>query len=251
MTTAQSDPAAARLFDARTLSERAFTDPHAVALGNAVEAGDLQAIARLLAQGADARVVGRRGVTLSLLALQARQHAPEVMEAVLVAGADPFARLEDGNAVPEYAVMRSHADPAVVDVLLSHGVPVDWRNARWGDDARTLLMQALMGHNLPVAELLLRRGADIDHVRPTWGSALHDALDGGDVASALFLVEAGIDLRLVDHPPARRGQPSHATAVERYCLGPRVPLGPLQRPTWQRLVAALAARGVTMSCGAG
>jgi hypothetical protein len=229
-----------------TFSQKVFTDPRDIALGNAIEASDLARIAELRAQGASFRSVGRKNFTFAQVALHAKQHAPEVMDLVLSGGADPLLAVDGGDPVPVYAVVRDHADPAVVDVLLRHGVSPDWHRTD-EDDAYPLMFHAIMGNNEAVVDLLIRRGAKLSYVHPISGSALHMTLDGSlhfDIAARL--VDAGIDLSLRDH-----GLHDSATALERYCLNQRDFPQPLNDETMaagRRFLAALARRGAKLGC---
>lgn len=142
----------------RPFAERVFeNDPRAAALGNAIEAGDLDEMRRLWIAGADMKARGRAGITMGHIALRARANAPEVMDFVLNAGADPFARNDWGDELPALAVYRKPENPAVVEVLLHHGVPADHRN-----DTTPLLHGAVHVGNHVIAELLLAHGADIE-----------------------------------------------------------------------------------------
>jgi hypothetical protein len=231
-----------------TFSEKVFTDPRDVALGNAIEAGDLARIAALRAQGVSMRTIGRMNVTFAQVALHARQHAPEVMEAVLAGGADPEIPIVDGEAVPAYAVSRSRADPAVVDVLLKHGISPDWRpHPVPMAPGYSLMFNAVLVGNEQIVDLLIRRGAHIDDRDPMEGTALHLALGGAthyDVA--VRLLDGGIDPSLRDH---RWG--GELTAFERYCerrSRQRLTLNDEMEAGRRRFLAAVKRHGLTLGC---
>jgi ankyrin repeat protein len=119
----------------------------------------------------------------------------------------------------------------------------------------SLLQDAVMGHNLPVIKLLVERGADINYVHPFSGSALHYALNGTDFYMAAYLVNVGIDLKLLDNtsPEIKNPRAVRRTAIEKFCHfdGGRRGDDPLPEIAdgWRLFTAALARRGVTMPCG--
>jgi ankyrin repeat protein len=191
-------------------------------------------------------------MTVTHFALLARKNAPKVMEAVLKAGADPVSLLSSGDNVPRYAVSRDNADPEVVKVLLDNGIHANWRPPGGN---QSLLQSAVTGQNLPVMKLLVDRGADINYVNPFTGSALHYALDGTDFFMAAYLVEAGIDLSLLNStsPKIKNPRITPQTAIQKFCesQGGKRGANPLPRIAegWRVFTAALAKRGVTMPCG--
>ena len=237
-------------------TDKVFADPQVAQLAQAAQDGDLVRIEKLIKAGAPVRFVGREGMTVTHYALRARRNAPQVMELLLKAGADPVSMLSNGNNVPHYAVSRDNADPEVVKVLLAHGIGPNWfppPNGRY--QKMSLLQQAVMGHNLPVIRLLVERGADINYAHPISGSALHYALSGTDFHMAAYLVEAGINLKLLDGtaPEFKNSRGQMQTAIEKFCHfeGGKRGDDPLPEIAagWRVFTAALAKRGVTMPCG--
>ncbi len=233
-------------------TDQVFGDPRVAKLANAAQDGDLERLQQLIKAGAPVKFVGQEGMTVTHYALRARRHAPQVMELLLKAGADPVSMLSNGNNVPHYAVARDHADPEVVKVLLAHGVGPNWFPP---GQQTSLLQNAVMGHNLPVMKLLVESGADINYVNPFSGSALHYALNGTDFYMAAYLVEAGIDLKLLDRTSSEIKSPRaiRRTAIEKFCHfdGGKRGADPLPEIAdgWRVFTAALARRGVTMPCG--
>ena len=236
-------------------TDKVFDDPQVAKLANAAQDGDLDRIQQLIKAGAPVRFVGREGLTVTHYALRARRNAPQVMELLLKAGADPVSMLSNGESVPSYAVSRDNADPEVVKVLLAHGISPNWLPPAATGQKTSLLQDAVMGHNLPVIKLLVERGADIDYVHPFSGSALHYALNGTDFYMAAYLVEAGINLKLLDNtsPEIKNPRAVRRTAIEKFCHfdGGRRGDDPLPEIAdgWRLFTAALARRGVTMPCG--
>ena len=237
-------------------TDKVFDDPRVAQLANAAQDGDLDRIQQLIKAGAPVRFVGREGLTVTHYALRARRNAPQVMELLLKAGADPVSMLSNGNNVPHYAVSRDNADPEVVKVLLAHGISPNWFPPPSGRYQKmSMLQEAIMGRNLPVIKLLVERGADINYVHPISGSALHYALDGTDFYIPAYLIDAGIDLKLLDgtSPEIKNPRAVRRTAIEKFCHfdGGRRGDDPLPEIAdgWRLFTAALARRGVTMPCG--
>jgi ankyrin repeat protein len=237
-------------------TDKVFADPRVAQLANAAQDGDLARIEKLIKAGAPLKFVGQEGMTVTHYALRARRNAPQVMELLLKAGADPVSMLSNGESVPSYAVSRDNADPEVVKVLLENGISTNWfppPSERY--QKMSLLQNAVMGHNLPVIKLLVERGADINYVHPISGSALHYALNGTDFYMATYLVEAGIDLKLLDGtaPEFKNSRAQMQTAIEKFCYfdGGKRGHNPLPEIAdgWRVFTAALAKRGVTMPCG--
>ena len=233
-------------------TDKVFADSRVAQLANAAQDGDLPRIQQLTKAGAPVKFVGREGMTVTHYALRARRNAPQVMELLLKAGADPVSMLSNGESVPSYAVSRDNADPEVVKVLLAHGISPNWFPP---GQKTSLLQDAVMGHNLSVIKLLVERGANINYVHPISGSALHYALNGTDFYRPAYLVEAGIDLELLDYtsPEIKNPRAIKQTAIEKFCQfqGGRRGDDPLPEIAdgWRVFTAALAKRGVTMPCG--
>lgn len=236
-------------------TDKVFTDPRVAQLANAAQDGDLARIQQLIKAGAPVKFVGQEGMTVTQYALRARRNAPQVIELLLKAGADPVSMLSNGKTVPHYAVARNNADPEVVKVLLAHGIGPNWFPPSGVYHDRSMLQAAIMGRNLPVIKLLVERGADINYVDPFSGSALHMALDGIDFYIPAYLVEAGIDLKLLDStsPEIKNPRAIKQTAIEKFCYfdGGKHGHNPLPEIAdgWRAFTAALAKRGVNMPCG--
>ena len=236
-------------------TDKVFADPRVAQLANAAQDGDLTRIEKLIKAGTPVKFVGQEGMTVTHYALRARRNAPQVIELLLKAGADPVSMLSDGNNVPHYAVSRDNADPEVVKVLMTHGIGPNWFPPKGVYNDLSMLQAAVMGHNLPVIKLLVERGADLNYVDPFSGSALHYALNGTDFYMAAYLVEAEIDLKLLDStsPEIKNPRAVKQTAIEKFCYfdGGKRGHNPLPEIAdgWRIFTAALAKRGVTMPCG--
>lgn len=120
-----------------------------------VRVGDRATAERLVREGADINAASRYGVTPLVLAIGAGDAA--MTSWLLDAGAD--ATTPDRAGEPPLLQAARLADPAVAAALLDHGVPVDAREAHFG---QTALMVAARSGSGAVVKLLLDAGADID-----------------------------------------------------------------------------------------
>jgi hypothetical protein len=95
----------------------------------------------------------------------------------------------------------------------------------------------------------------VNYIHPISGSALHYALSGTDFYMAAYLVDAGIDLKLLDGtaPEIKNPRATKQTAIEKFgeFEGGQRGDDPLPEIAagWRVFTAALARRGVTMPCG--
>ncbi len=241
--------------NAMTDASKIFSDPQVIELANAAQHGDTDLVKKLIQAGANTHAVGKSGMTVTHFALLApRPQAPQTLDVLLNAGADPVSRRTDGETVPRIAVSRNDADPAVVSVLFNHGIGANWRPSQPPYDQKSLLDSAISGHNPAVVTLLLQHGADIDYVDPFAGSALHGALGSIQFDIAAQLVDAGIDLSLQNNTSPKIKNPLvvRQTALEYFCKFDAGKRGANPLPEvaagWARLQAALARRGTTMPC---
>ena len=156
-------------------------------LHEAAHLDDTQAIARLIAAGADVNAANRYGVTPLWLACLNGSAA--AIELLLKAGADPNAVLRSGETVLMTAARTGRID--AVNTLLRHGTSVNAKEAWRGQTA--LMWAAAEGH-APVIEALVAKGADV-HARSNGGfTALLFAAREGQIAAAKALLAAGADL---------------------------------------------------------
>lgn len=169
-------------------------DAPPTALMRAVHAGDAEAVRSLLADGAevDARtppVPGSlffEGGRTALMMATATGDLP-IVQLLLDAGASPVAVADDGET-PLTCATRS---AEVVALLLDRGAPPDPVGAKF-----TPLYQGAARGRLAVCELLLGRGARVDHPIWTGATPLLAAARGGWVAVVERLLSDGAQ---VDH----------------------------------------------------
>lgn len=119
----------------------------------------------------------------------------KVVEVLLEQGADPNALSKNnwttlhqtGNRINE-AKSAAEIVP-VAELLLAHGVDIDAR----ADQGITALQLSIWARRDELTELLLAHGADIHSVDDYGWSALSYAADQADLRTAKFLLSAGVD----------------------------------------------------------
>ncbi|MCL2420207.1 MAG: ankyrin repeat domain-containing protein [Conexibacteraceae bacterium] len=218
-----------------------FTD----ALVEAVAGADLEAVAILLAAGADPDAPGPEGQSARRRALRAGVGATveliggggadpvdRLLEAILtgngdaarsLAGADPqlVGRLEPADCESLVAAAE-HGNLAAVGLMLELGLPVDARRQAADDDGATALHAASWAGSAETVALLLDHGADLGARDTRWQSRpLEWALVGSGeapdsapapdwVAAVALLLDAGASLEDVTLDPGEPKQPSAA-----------------------------------------
>lgn len=165
-----------------------FNDPDVVALCKAVMAGDIKAIDRLVAAGADVNATGKDGMTPLLFSIVGANKAG--LQHLMEHGADPNLQMEDRDSFMLYAARARDTD--YLKMGLAHGGDPNLR----GKMNRTLLFEAAMENNENVKEslrLLLDQGADIDAIDVSQETAAMVAAGINQFRSALYLLEEGSD----------------------------------------------------------
>jgi ankyrin repeat protein len=154
------------------------------ALYSVIRANDLSALRSLLAKGADPNVADARGGSTPLMHAAA-VGAVESMKLLL----DHKASVNAANAAGLTALMMSVTDIDKVRLLLAAGADVNVATKR----GRTALMLAAASDgSAPIVRLLMARGADPKAVDVGKGTALHQAVRGGDLATIHMMLDAGL-----------------------------------------------------------
>lgn len=162
----------------------------------AAERGDLPAVERLIAEGADLNARDGRGRTAALAATHARQ--TEVVRALAEAGADLNLRDQRQDNVLLYAGAGGLLE--IVRVALAAGADTRITN-RFGGTA--LIPAAERGHIAVVETLLTESDVDVNHVNNLGWTALLEAIilsDGGPRHQQIvaLLIAHGADVELAD-----------------------------------------------------
>ncbi|SPJ78219.1 uncharacterized protein FTOL_06608 [Fusarium torulosum] len=113
----------------------------------------------------------------------------EYLKYLLEAGADPN-QYPDAATFPLAIVAALYKDPAVIDLLLSHGARLESSGA--------LGAAARLGNDVMIRHLL-DRGARSDTDDKTGGSPLHTAVRAGHVSVVKSLLQYGADPKVMDN----------------------------------------------------
>ncbi|HEY3519102.1 MAG TPA: ankyrin repeat domain-containing protein, partial [Gammaproteobacteria bacterium] len=140
---------------AAVLAQQRSADTSASALHWAAYRNDLDAVKRLLSEGADPNAANRFGVTPLHEAATVGNAA--MLEALLDAGGDANAAFGEGETVLMTAARAG--DVASVKALLAHGGQPDTTEAWHG---QTALMWAAIENHADVVQLLIDAGAKVD-----------------------------------------------------------------------------------------
>lgn len=164
-------------------AENIFANKGVASLAAAAAAGDVEGV-NGLAKVFDVNGRGDRMATPLLWAFlhQSRQG----MLALLRAGADPTLTDDTGKTVMHYAAACNQ--PALLDVMLFEGVPVDVRNTVTGE---TPLFNAIAGDRMSQFSALLAAGADVDAADNAGNRPLHQAAKMNDPIKCMKLLEHG------------------------------------------------------------
>ncbi len=152
--------------------------------------GQLGAIRKLVAEGADLNALGTKGRT-ALMAAAEYDHVPAV-RLLLEMGADPNASGRSGRTALMVASREGRVE--VAKILLAGGASVNARTRF----APTALMEAARGGYAEVARVLLDRGANVAAKDEQGESALMQAVRKGHVEVVRLLLERGADCSTQD-----------------------------------------------------
>lgn len=162
----------------------------------AADAGDLDAVRRLVEAGADVKAANRYGV--AALPLACRNGNAEMVALLLEAGADANATLAGGETPLMIAARTGRAD--CVKLLLDAGAGIDATERR----GQTALMWAAADGHAEAVELLLVRGADFRTPLKSGFTPLLFAVREGRAEVVRALVKAGADVNEAT-PPGQAG----------------------------------------------
>lgn len=163
-----------------------FDEPGALSLARAVQEGEVEEIAELVATGTDVESTGTHGTTMLQWAVMTG--SLDGLSALLDAGADPDRTGHDGNGPVHLAAF--HSDPAFLQALLEAGADPDLRGEVTG---ATALKDALLNNAGTTFRLLLEAGTDVNAVDRNGDGPIHVAARTNNGSALLALLEAGAD----------------------------------------------------------
>ncbi|MCV2866659.1 ankyrin repeat domain-containing protein [Albidovulum sediminicola] len=165
-------------------------------LFQAAHAGDVEAIRRLLSEGAEIDARDPRGRTPAHVAAFASQD--EALRALAEAGADMNAL--EGRAYDVVTIAAVADDPALMSLAIALGNDPGLTTSPY--EGTALIAAAHLGH-VEVVRRLIAAGAPLDHINNLHWTAVMEAVvlgDGGPDHLAVLdaLLEAGADRTLAD-----------------------------------------------------
>jgi ankyrin repeat protein len=150
----------------------------------AVENGDAQRVAALLAESADVEAATADGSTALLVAAEL-EHVG-IAARLIAAGANASAA--NRHRITPLAAAAANGNSRLIELLLDAGANANERSA----EGQTALMLAARNGRPEAVELLLARGADVNAIEPFRGqTALMWAAGAGNAAAARSLLERG------------------------------------------------------------
>lgn len=151
---------------------------HRTALHHAIKRHSLVAIEALIRYGADVNIPDSRGVTPLTLAIKVRDRA--TVEVLLAHNPNVDAQDENGCTALYHAVSSPYwSDHDIVDLLLRRGANVSIRD---NNNNETLLIASVHnGFSVEDVKLLLKYGADVNASGRTGSTAIHAAVQRGDL----------------------------------------------------------------------
>ena len=163
----------------------------------AAAVGSLEVVEALLTAGADVAARVDNGVT-PLHAAAGFNGNSAFVEALLAAGADVGA-LYGWGETPPHAAAKSNENPAVVELFLAAGADVAARIATFANGHTPLHLAAAFDENPAVVEALIAAGADVGALYQHLGETpLHAAAESNEnpaVAEALLAAGADVGAR--------------------------------------------------------
>ncbi|GAB3813484.1 hypothetical protein GCM10028820_08290 [Tessaracoccus terricola] len=168
-----------------------FTDADAVALAEAVAAGDADEVRRLVAEGADPDAKGLDERTVLQWAILTE--SDDGLVALLDVGADPNLNGVSGKTPLEDTVdvdTPTAVGERMIPLLLAGGADPSAQNAITGEAP---LSVACVTSSALAMQLLIDGGADVDGADRNGGRALHACARVNRGAQLLVLLEAGAD----------------------------------------------------------
>ena len=173
-----------------------FSDPAQLALVEASNSGDINAMQRALDQGADPNAVGKDGMTPLFWSVTMNANL-EAFRYMLAHGGDPnLVVVDEGKpgVSTVYLLYQAYKnpDPAFIEVALETGANPD----TLVHEESTLLFERMADEYIEQIRTLIAYGADVNFRGKFGITPLLRAVYGQEYLTALALVEAGADPEL-------------------------------------------------------
>jgi ankyrin repeat protein len=157
-----------------------FDNPANASLRSAVAGGELAAVVAALDAGADPDLLDNWGNN-PLLHTAVRKGNPEIVRALITAGADPNGSTEKGISLN--TAIENH-DTDIVVILLEAGTYVTWGN----------LDRAIIQESHPLTQALLMAFPDVNARDNVGATLLMSAACVGNIPAIGLLIDMGIDV---------------------------------------------------------
>ncbi|MCA1220377.1 ankyrin repeat domain-containing protein [Streptomyces sp. 8L] len=167
---------------------------------HAARQGDIGAVRRLLLSGVSADASDKRRTALDWSIFC---NYPEVVHALLEAGADPEQRIGEYRENLPLRFASTRGTSKIVDLLLNAGAQPD---GRLDDQQGTPLSMAAGQGHLEIVEALLNRGASLNGLGGPQSDPLGSAAWSGQVDVVRFLLGRGATPTPESFESVRRGQ---------------------------------------------
>lgn len=177
-------------------SEKSGADAATRALWSAVDAGDVDAVARAIADGADIESRGANDATAVIAAT--KNDDAEVARVLIDAGADVNAK----DGIQDSAFLYAGAEG--LDEILTMTIEAGADAASINRYGGTALIPASEHGHVSTIRILLAAGVPVDHVNTLGWTAMHEAIvlgDGGpnQVEAVRLLLDAGADPSITEN----------------------------------------------------
>ncbi|TGO47458.1 hypothetical protein BOTNAR_0524g00050 [Botryotinia narcissicola] len=183
----------------------------------------------LLQEGADVHKVSKMYNTPLLLAAQFNERGTEIVNLLITHGSD-VNTVGGGQYYTALQAAAANGNCDIIDLLIQNNARINEVGGKYdtalaaavhsqneaaivklldagadpnvGNEEATALQRAASNAMISTVELLLRKGARVNDVKPFFGSALHAAIGSGSLKCVDILLQndANIDLRVPNHP---------------------------------------------------
>jgi len=174
-----------RGFNAGDTVTAEFFENAEAGLETAIEADDRAAIARALAAGAQVNARGRHNVTPLMVAVDRLK--PQAVAELLARGADPNLKADDGAGAVSLAVENYRRAPEIMEMIFRGGGDPNTRRP----DNDPVIMDFVDARNCEYIRYMKAHGADLDILTRGGDPIITDASVGQDWDIVWCLIELG------------------------------------------------------------